>query len=148
MARGSQRANRVPLYSKLAGSCFQSHNLIRSVDWIEAARLRDEKQVRVFCRHCGKESQTATCRNQGGHQFIGQFREKLREEMSKPGTITLGEIYANAGLFGASHTAHMSDEQRRKQESELRDPEDFIERAQTKILLWKQVGDDRAPQAY
>lgn len=134
----------ITIFSKLAGSLFVSSNVVRSVTWPEALRLRDEKTIRMFCRHCRKESQTARCSNLGGHHFIGQMREKLTEDLNKPSTITLGEMLANAGLLGHSHTSHMTDQQRRMQETKGYASEDFIERAETKVAEWPLIGDTKA----
>ena len=87
------------------------------------------------------------CSNKSGHYFIGQFREKQCETRVKPSTITVSEAYANAGLFGESRTAHMTNAQRLRQENDGRQPEDFIERAETKITMWPFIGGTKAARA-
>jgi hypothetical protein len=56
-------------------------------------------------------------------------------------------MYANAGLFGKSRTAHLTDRQRLQRANDGAFPEDFIERAQTKVEQWLVIGDTRAVRA-
>jgi hypothetical protein len=139
----------VTIYSKLAGKLFTSNNVVRRVTWREAAHLRDvDEKIRIFCRHCHKESQSARCTNLGGHHMIGQFRDKLPESTSiTSSVITQSEVYANAGLFGESHTAGLTEPERMIRELKGRTAEDFIDQAQTKVRLWPLIGDTKAVRA-
>ena len=80
-----------------------------------------------------------------------QLKALERADCASPATITVGELLANAfaqtSLKGAqSHTASLSEDQRRERVQSGRPAEDYIERATTKIALWPFIGDTKAPR--
>ena len=118
----------VPLFS-LQGHCLR-HITIR-----EADRMLEMKQAhRVSKKNLPLKI---------------QLKALERGDSNSPATITVGELLANAfahtSLKGAqSHTALLNEDQRRERERSGRVPEDYIERATTKVALWPLIGDTKA----
>lgn len=86
-------------------------------------------------------------RNQGMAEFINRkcdIRLKKAPTFKRSDAcIRIGEIYANAGLYGHSRTARMSESRRQELllKGQLKREEDFVERSQAKIEAWGQIGD-------
>jgi len=89
-------------------------------------------------------------RAQGLADFINRKCDVRLKQVSKiesgACTIRMTEVEANAGLYGISRTAHLTDEKRREmvRNGKIRREEDFVERTQEKVAAWPHVGSDRA----
>ena len=122
----------VPMYS------MQGH-YVRNISYRDALKLIEAGQARIFHR-----------RDASGRVLDKLDRVQLMqlqtEQRGATATISVKEVYANAGLMGASRTADATDEQLRERAALGRSLEDFVERAQTKVALWPLIGDTKAPR--
>lgn len=144
MARNKRGQEKV--YSALATS-YDDRYVVKSVSVGEAKRMEAEKYSIRFCRWCGRaaDSEAVRCKSttDGQHEIVSKLVEPRRERKSTP-TITLGEMYTNAGTGfpeGTSRTFGMTERQRREAvaSGKLLVEEDYIERAMVKIHDWPSI---------
>jgi hypothetical protein len=62
----------------------------------------------------------------------------------KAPTLIYGEIQANAGLYGRSRTARLSEMDKNLRIAQGLPAEDFIEKAELKVDIWPLIGDDKS----
>ncbi|HEX6465681.1 MAG TPA: hypothetical protein VFZ99_00160 [Terriglobales bacterium] len=125
--------------TKVAMYSVQGH-YIRNISYREALKLVESGQARL-----------ASKRDAPGRPVDHVSRIQLKQFVTKPNlspaTITVSEILANAGLFGPSRTQGATEDMRKTRSAAGRQPEDFIERAATKVALWPLIGDTKAVRA-
>ena len=122
------RKHTIPLYGI-------NSNFVRHITTNEAFAL--EKDGAVYLGFEGKKD-TTPC--------YARLLDARREAhvLNPQAAITCSEMEANAGLFGSSRTANMSERKKLEIEHAGRMPEDFVERTHEKVRLWHSLSDDRA----